>query len=59
MEDTEKVEKKTKETFVIYCQRIKETLTQDNRRNSEKSNDNKIEVNEDGIANHVRSTVDQ
>ena len=54
MDDAENIERKTKETFVTYRQRIQEGLAQSNQRDRAENNDEEIEASPDGVAINVR-----
>ena len=54
MEDAEKFERKIKETFVAYCQRIQESLAQGNQISRANDNDGGIEDNLEETATNVR-----
>ena len=54
MDDAEKVEKKIKETFVTYCQRIQEDIAQSNQTNRTHNNDVDEGTNPTEMAINVR-----
>ena len=57
MEDAEKGEKKRKETFVTYCQRIQGDIAQSNQTNRTDNNDVDERTNPNEMATNVRQRL--